>query len=65
MEYEILMFLYQNPHHNTATDIVNSRRYDMSKYYVSEKTQIETVGKEIELAILSHFIVKHFPILGT
>lgn len=33
MEYEILIFLYQNPHHNTATDIVNLRR--LTKSHVS------------------------------
>lgn len=70
MEYEILMFLYQNPHHNTATDIVNSRR--LTKSHVSsalksleEKEYInryfETNNSKtiyIELTPLSEPIVK-------
>lgn len=43
MEYEILMFLYQNPHHNTATDIVNSRR--LTKSHVSSALK-SLEGKE-------------------
>lgn len=70
MEYEILMFLYQNPHHNTATDIVNSRR--LTKSHVSSALK-SLEGKEyinryfetnnsktiyIELTPLSEPIVK-------
>ena len=70
MEYEILMFLYQNPHHNTATDIINLRR--LTKSHVSsalksleEKEYInryfETNNSKtiyIELTPLSEPIVK-------
>ena len=43
MEYEILMFLYQNPHHNTATDIINLRR--LTKSHVSSALK-SLEGKE-------------------
>ena len=40
MEYNILMFLYNNPQHNTAADIVKIRK--------STKSHVSTAIKELE-----------------
>ena len=49
MEYDILMFLYNNPQHNTAADIVRYRKstkshVSMSLKVLEEKGLIETCG---------------------
>lgn len=41
MEYDILMFLHNNPHHNTAAEIVKVRK--STKSHVS--TSLKKIGK--------------------
>ena len=62
MEYDILMFLYNNPQYNTAADIVKIRK--STKFHVStslkfleekgliEKKQSEENKKHIEIFLL-------------
>lgn len=62
MEYDILMFLYNNPQYNTAADIVKIRK--PAKSHVStllkfleekgliEKKQSEEIKKHIEIFLL-------------
>ena len=52
MEYNILMFLYNNPQHNTAADIVKIRK--------STKSHVSTAIKELEKIVLLN---KSFPII--
>ena len=42
MEYDIIMFLHNNPHHNTAAEIVRIRK--STKSHVS--SSIEKIGKQ-------------------
>ena len=62
MEYDILMFLYNNPHYNTAADIVRVRKSTKSHVSTSlkklenkgliERIQKEDNKKHIEIALL-------------
>ena len=62
MEYDILMFLYNNPQHNTAADIVRYRKSTKSHVSTSlkklenkglvEKIQSENNKKHIEIVLL-------------
>lgn len=62
MEYDILMFLHNNPQHNTAAEIVKVRKSTKSHVSISlknleskglvERIQSETNKKHIEIALL-------------
>lgn len=62
MEYDILMFLYNNPQYNTAADIVKIRKSTKSHVSTSlkfleekgliEKKQSEEIKKHIEIFLL-------------
>ncbi len=62
MEYDILMFLHNNPQHNTAAEIVKVRKSTKSHVSISlknlenkglvERIQSETNKKYIEIALL-------------
>lgn len=62
MEYDILMFLYNNPQHNTAAEIVKVRKSTKSHVSISlknleskglvERIQSETNKKHIEIVLL-------------
>ena len=62
MEYDILMFLHNNPQHNTAAEIVKVRKSTKSHVSISlknleskglvKRTQSETNKKHIEIALL-------------
>ena len=62
MEYDILMFLHNNPQHNTAAEIVKIRKSTKSHVSISlknlenkglvERIQSETNKKHIEIALL-------------
>ena len=62
MEYDILMFLYNNPHYNTAADIVRVRKSTKSHVSTSlkklenkgliERIQKEDNKKHIEIVLL-------------
>ena len=62
MEYDILMFLHNNPHHNTAAEIVKVRKSTKSHVSISlknlenkglvERIQSETNKKHIEIVLL-------------
>ena len=62
MEYDILMFLHNNPQHNTAEEIVKVRKSTKSHVSISlknlesnglvERIQSETNKKHIEIALL-------------
>ena len=70
MEYDILMFLHNNPQHNTAAEIVKVRKSTKSHVSISlknleskglvERIQSETNKKHIEIALLdkAELIVK-------
>lgn len=63
MEYDILMFLYNNPHYNTAADIVRVRKSTKSHVSTSlkklenkgliERIQKEDNKKHIEIILTS------------
>ena len=62
MEYDILMFLHNNPQHNTAAEIVKVRKSTKSHVSISlknlerkglvERIQSETNKKHIEIVLL-------------
>ena len=62
MEYDILMFLHNNPQHNTAAEIVKIRKSTKSHVSISlknlenkglvERIQSETNKKHIEIVLL-------------
>ena len=62
MEYDILMFLHNNPQHNTAAEIVKVRKSTKSHVSISlknlenkglvERIQSETSKKHIEIVLL-------------
>ena len=62
MEYDILMFLHNNPQHNTAAEIVKVRKSTKSHVSISlknleskglvERIQSESNKKHIEIALL-------------
>lgn len=62
MEYDILMFLHNNPQHNTAAEIVKVRKSTKSHVSISlknlenkglvDRIQSETNKKHIEIALL-------------
>ena len=52
MEYDILMFLYNNPQHNTAADIVRYRKSTKSHVSMSLKVLEEDNKKRVEIYIL-------------
>ena len=62
MEYDILMFLHNNPQHNTAAEIVKVRKSTKSHVSISlknleskglvERMQSETNKKHIEIVLL-------------
>ena len=64
MEYDILMFLHNNPQHNTAAEIVKVRKSTKSHVSISlknleskglvERIQSETNKKHIEIVLLDN-----------
>ena len=56
MEYDILMFLHNNPQHNTAAEIVKIRKSTKSHVSTSLKKMEEKEAESVRICDIWHFL---------